>query len=220
MRLYNGFLRKISSLLFILAICTPFLYPFTEVRSDSFTLQAGYDKVSAIYIEPIAAQSAAYIAGMPFNIEDSLVAPIDGAAGGVGRRIANFNLLSNTDFELHISGEPMHHETKDGVVLNYILTFDCELGFYSGSSISYNSYSFTFNSADKKKTWDPGMIFDDGSFVGTVDGNISFIFDIDAIDAIHNGSDIDGDGVVDELPSGNYEAVVTVSIISTGDSVL
>ena len=209
-----------SSLLFILAICTSFLYPFTEVRSDSFTLQAGYDDVAAIYIEPIAAQSATYIAGMPFNIEDSLVAPPSGISGGIGRRIANFNLLSNSDFELQISGEPMHHEKEEGVALNYILTFDCELGFYSGNSISYNSYSFTFDSADEKKTWDPGMIFDEGSFVGTVDGNISFIFDTNAISAIHNGSDFNGDGVVEELPAGNYEAVVTVTIISTGDSVL
>ena len=219
--LLHNILRKISSIFLIFLVGSSLSASYVEVRQDSFTLQAGYGTVAAISIKPIAAQTAAYIAGMPFNIEDSLVAPIDGStASNAGRRIASFNLLSNTDFELEISGGPMMHENADPdttpAKLDYILTFECQLGVYSGNTIQTRPVDrFTFESKNQTEKWSPLLDYDEKSFVGTVDGYISFIFDDETINYIHENSDNE-----QNLPAGNYETTVTVKIIAKGDASL
>ena len=70
-------------------------------RYDSFMIQAAYKKACDVVVHDIAAQSTSYIAGMPFNIEEDIVAyhPDD-----VGRRIATIDIISNTRFRLECSG--------------------------------------------------------------------------------------------------------------------
>ena len=80
-----------KKLILCLFILTTILLPCTavieEVRSDSFTIQAGYGQVCDIIIEAIPAQSMSYIAGMPFDIEDAIVSYNSSELEG-GRTIA------------------------------------------------------------------------------------------------------------------------------------
>lgn len=184
----------------------------TLVRSDSFTIQAGYDEVCEIDIKAIPAQSMAYIAGMPFDIEDDIVAY---SAPDAGRRIATFSILSNTPFEISFSGEPMRYMQENSTetysdeyrALDYILYFDCELGLYQNgvlSPASSETFSYRSSGEDGQK-WRPSISMDDNSYVGNVEGAIRFMFDEATTNFIRSADD-------NTLPPGNYGSEVKVTI--------
>ena len=212
MRLYNGFSRKVSSLLFIMAICTSFLYPVTEVRSDSFTLQAGYDDVAAIYIEPIAAQSATYIAGMPFNIEDTIVKYSN---GGRGRTIAHFSVISNLNCKIAVEAENLKWESNPEnpmantpAELSYILNFDYNVAYTApDGSVQYSANDTGFSVvSDKKGEGEPlftGTI-PKNTYLSIMDGSISFMFDEATSNRIHN--------TPGDVPVGTYKGKVTITL--------
>lgn len=184
----------------------------TLVRSDSFTIQAGYDEVCEIDIEAIPAQSMAYIAGMPFDIEDDIVAY---SAPDAGRRIATFSILANTPFEISFSGEPMRYMPENSAetysdeyrALDYILYFDCELGLYQNgvlSPVSNETFSYR-SSSTEEQGWSPEISMDDNSYVGNVEGGIRFMFDEATTNFIRTADDT-------ALPPGTYGAEVIVTI--------
>ena len=195
-----------------MAICTSFLYPVTEVRSDSFTLQAGYDDVAAIYIEPIAAQSATYIAGMPFNIEDQIV---QFSNGGRGRTIAYFSVLSNTNCKISVYANNLKWQEGTGGVsaassedLSYILNFDYKVAYTSSDgSVEYspNDTGFQIRSgvANEGASLFTGII-PENSYLSILDGQVSFMFDSDTSNRIRNDAE--------SVPAGLYTGSVVITL--------
>ena len=120
--------------------------------SRSFTIQAGRDTVASLEITPISAQTENYRIGMPFNIEDTQVQnSVNGVPNlGSGRTIANWSLISNTNFDLTIQAEPLHYTGDQAEVgtevpsLNYILTFFCNLTRANGNQEAIE-FSFDLN---------------------------------------------------------------------------
>ena len=201
------------SILFILLIslsgaCLPAAY--TNTRSDSFTVQAGYGAVTDITVTEIPAQSSAYIAGMPFNIEEALVRYNSNPAAG--RRIATFNMLSNQPFRVSIKGEPMRHINDNGGYdatpeLDYILYFECDFGVYeNGNIVARNTDTFTYSSQNAESSWQPDVNPDENSYIGNVDGYIYFMFNSATTTFIASSNDT-------TLPPGSYGADVTLEIV-------
>ena len=218
MKLYK---IKILSFILLCFISTE-VFAYEIVRQDSFLLQAGYGQVAEIEINEIPAQSASYISGMPFDIEEALVQYNSSPAQG--RLIATFNIISNTNFDLRIYSEPMRHidengnfdTSDDAPELHYILYFECNLGYYRNGviqTVATDTFTFESRSNDMdngKVAWSPDILFDEYSYVGNVDGHIHFMFDSE--------SSIDISGADDTtLPRGNYGANVVI-VIETDDS--
>ena len=209
-----------KKLILCLLILTTILLPCTavieEVRSDSFTIQAGYGQVCDIIIEAIPAQSMSYIAGMPFDIEDAIVSYNSSELEG-GRTIARFSILSNTPFKISFEGEPMRYMSMDGeneystayTDLHYYLYFDCTIGIYqNGVLIPRGQEIFSYLSRnDEEQSWSPSLsLIDKDSYVGNVEGNIRFMFDEETTSFINNeANDVN-------LPPGTYGAEVYVYI--------
>lgn len=204
--------------LIIIIAAFPMLSIFSKVDSisKSVMIQAGYGEVVSMEIDRIPAQSTGYIAGMPFNIEESFVQ----STQEIGRLIAHFSILSNTRYEISIKSTPMRHMTgalydADAYDLHYNLTFDYILGYRNTESsseesqrtvLTYNSRTDTNEEADWKfDTSD----YTDGNYIGTVNGSIYFRFDSGA------SSYIQGEGRT-ALPAGNYAADVTFEIRTVG----
>ena len=210
--------QVIISILLLIGISLPLFADIRETNSDSFSIQAGYAEVASIYIEAIPAQSVAYIAGMPFDIEDAMV-QFDSEEDG-GRRIAKFNILSNTKFKVTFEeGGPMQYygtppENSKPTDLHYILYFDCKLGVYENGILEViESDAFSYHSRNsEKQSWTPNIPEFDG-YVGNVDGTIRFMFDSQTSNFIKNQSDDFN------LPPGTYSATVTVKIETEGEGV-
>ena len=209
-----------KSIVCILALLIASILPCSaddiqEVRSDSFPIQAGYGEVCDIIIEAIPAQSMAYIAGMPFDIEDAIVAYNSSVLEG-GRTIAKFNILSNTPFKISFEGEPMRYMTSDGQTqysrdytdLHYYLYFDCSIGVYSnGVLVPMGQEIISFHSSDENPpSWSSEISMDTDSYVGNVEGNIRFMFDEDTTTFINT------EATDANLPPGAYGADVRVYI--------
>lgn len=181
-------------------------------KTDGFMIQAGYGSVCMIDVEEIPAQSASYIAGMPFNIEEDIV---QYGMTDYGRRIANISLLSNTPFSISVSGNPMQNvDTSKQATeeLHYILTIQYLLGYYENGYINDGAedYYRFYSRQGTEAEWNLNVTSDPETFLGTVDGNIYFMFDEETSDFIRNESDDVN------LPVGNYEASVTITITSEG----
>ena len=203
-------------ILLIFAFILPCSAVIEEVRSDSFTIQAGYGEVCEINIEAIPAQSQAYIAGMPFDIEDAIVTYSSSLEGG--RTIARFNILSNTPFKISFEGNPMRYMPTDSAEtystkyedLHYILYFDCEIGIYrNGELLPTGSSTFSYSSrSTEDQSWSPNVSsMDENSYIGNVEGTIRFMFD--ELTSSFINSPLPGDT---DLPPGTYGAEVYVYI--------
>lgn len=205
-------MRRACIIAMIIIICSLSLSAIDldnlNYRGDSFMIQAAYKKACDVVVHEIAAQSASYIAGMPFNIEEDIVAyhPDD-----VGRRIATIDIISNTRFRLEISsnGEMKHEEEgkKTGEQLHYILTLEFLLGFYEGGHINESSTtSIRHESRSGQPTyWTISSSPDPDTFLGTVDGAIYFMFDEKSSEFIDSSDDT-------TLPPGNYKSTVTIRV--------
>ena len=186
-----------------------------------FTLQAGYDYASEIHVSPVVAQGQSYIAGMPFNIEDRQV---QHGVTEQGREIARWDVLSNTDFNMKVSGTKLQHVNADtGTVdpadddgLDYYLTFTYTIGYVDAAG---NPKSFTgereYHSAEPSTGIFGSLIPDHTAdaeknpFIGGVDGSIFFVFDEASSERIRS---VDSGNPYSEayLPAGDYMATVTV----------
>lgn len=182
----------------------------TQPISDSFMIQAGYEEACSVAVHEIAAQSTSYIGGMPFDIEEDIVAY---NAADVGRRIATIDIISNTRFRMTITSDgPMKHIENDGsrsetsTPLHYILTFRFLLGFYVNGNINENvTTDVVFRSSAGRREWTINASPDSDTFLGTVDGAIYFMFDQAASEFIDSSDDT-------SLPPGNYDSTVTITV--------
>ena len=202
-------MRK-AYLMIIAILMSVSLHAVTEPNCDSFMIQAGYEEACSVVVHEIAAQSASYIGGMPFNIEENIVAynPAD-----VGRRIATIDIISNTRFRMTVTSDgPMKHIENDGVrtvtstPLNYILTFQFLLGYYEGGNINESATTtIRYRTAGSDTSWTIGASPDPETFLGTVDGTIYFMFDQAASAFIASSDDT-------SLRPGNYDSTVTIRV--------
>ena len=202
-------MRK-AYLMIIAILISVSLYAATDPISDSFMIQAGYEKACSVVVHEIAAQSASYIGGMPFNIEEDIVQyhPDD-----VGRRIATIDIISNTRFRMTVTSDgPMKHIENDGVrtvtstPLNYILTFQFLLGYYEGGNINESATTtIRYRTAGSDTSWTIDASPDSETFLGTVDGTIYFMFDQAASAFIASSDDT-------SLRPGNYDSTVTIRV--------
>ena len=196
--------------LIIIIAVFPVLSILSKVNpiSKSVVIQAGYGEVVSMEIERIPAQSTGYIAGMPFNIEESFVQ----SNQEPGRLIAHFSVLSNTRYEMAITSNPMKHMTgadfdENAYHLHYELTFEYILGYGSTNEDIINrkrSYSSRNDNRDVDWSFDIDD-YTEGNYIGTVNGSIYFRFDAES------SAYIQGAGKT-ELPAGNYAADVTFEI--------
>lgn len=208
--------------------------------SRSFTIQAGRDTVASLEITPISAQTENYRIGMPFNIEDTQVqSSVNGVANlGSGRTIANWSLISNTNFDLTIQAEPLHYtgdqaEAADVPSLNYILTFFCNLTLANGNQESVE-FSFDLNGsrcstnhgeastvtdgvsifpAESASASSTQFYFDllKGENIGLEQG--AFIGSLDGTIAFKFSDDVtQAELASDTYPAGSYEALVYIRL--------
>ena len=210
MGLEEGDMKRLIAVVLISILCSALFSADTERHMKSFRIQAGVGEKVSINVERIPAQTTSYVAGMPFNIEESFVEYTNVAYQG--RLIANFDILSNTKFDLEIKAEPMTHTTLSSAELDYYLIFDYRLGYQTAGGIS-NSIPkrFTFHSANPADwIWSDQVNADvlAGTYIGSVDGSIYFKFDSASTSEIQaEKGNNDGD-----LPAGNYSATVTITI--------
>lgn len=206
--------------------------------SRSFTIQAGRDTVASLEITPISAQTENYRIGMPFNIEDTQVQnSVNGVPNlGSGRTIANWSLISNTNFDLTIQAEPLHYTgdqaEADVPSLNYILTFFCNLTLANGHQ---DAIEFSFDLNGNKCSTNHGVArlesgesifpteyassasnqfyFDllRGENIGLEQG--AFIGSLDGTVSFKFSDDVTQEELAsDTYPAGSYEALVYIRL--------
>lgn len=211
-------MKKLFTLIFITFIITCL---FAEDNSISITtrpiaLQAGFDKVLSVNVTRIPSQSETYLQGMPFNIEDPQV-EYNASEDANGRRIANWSVLANTPFSLSFKLDPLTAVNDPNSTLPYILTFEYELAYglnrndYLKGKFSLNmgsavSPTTTFNNVNITE----GVTSTEGSFLGTLDGGVYFMFTKESTEAI--AKDKSGE----DYPFGSYKANVTITIEEVG----
>lgn len=191
----------------IAAVISVFAATYSSDLSRAIQLQGAYREVVSLDFEEIAAQTQAYLIGMPFNIQDQTVQ----SSAGEGRVISRWNIITNTPFTLRLSSEGMFHEDdlvdKDNA-LHFNLKFSYNLSYYINGDAESLEASFTYNS--KNVTTDgislvpAGAVPDSSTFIGSVDGLVYFKF-------VTSSSDIDDDTT---YPPGKYYADVKVEVIT------
>lgn len=164
-----------------------------------------------------------------------------------GREIAYWSVIANTKFRMKIDAGKLTserpYETNSDPAeayyeLDYIMTFNYDLGFFSGGTQTDKSGSFIINT-ESSSEWltyvneynvkttlpyeDGGVEFniipndaDLSSVIGSVNGAVYFMFTAKATEYIGSGFTNAG-GVHMEVPSGNYYANVTLTIITEGE---
>lgn len=180
-----------------------------SVQTKRLGVQAGVDETLYVSMVPIAAQSQAFIMGMPFSVDDSLVS-YDYTRNG--RQIATWSLLTNTEFEISVDADVLEHVDSDKagenetVKLPYFLCFEYALSYFpvnstepishqdafvirsEGSSststpvayINYHVYE-SYNGTDSdSNTFSILPNADYTSFIGTLEGSVYFKFTKDA----------------------------------------
>ena len=133
--------RGILSVLLILLLSFSLFSSADSIHefTRSFTIQAGRSEFSTLVITPISSQTENYRIGMPFNIEDVQVQSTNQTTG---RTIAEWSLISNTEFDILIDAKPMKYIGSEGSSpdIPYMLTFDCDLSLASGGQENISFY--------------------------------------------------------------------------------
>ena len=182
------------------------------VNSQGLEIQAGYGTFADITITPIAAQSEAYLSGMPFNITEPFVQynTVD-----AGRLIARWDVMANTPFELEVITCP--HLTPVGQnspELPFILTFEYNMS-YSPDGVTTKAvagqWEFLSGVSNTVKKVSSALEEDADAayFIGSVAGNIYFRFQDQMPGSVQKVSDFINS---DEAPSGNYSSTVTLIV--------
>lgn len=191
----------------IAAVISVFAATYSSDLSRAIQLQGAYREVVSLDFEEIAAQTQAYLIGMPFNIQDQTVQ----SSAGEGRVISRWNIITNTPFTLRLSSEGMFHE--DDLVakqnpLYFNLKFSYNLSYYINGVAQSSEASFTYDSTnvtmDGISLVPAGAVPDSSTFIGSVDGLVYFKF-------VTFSSDIDDDTT---YPPGKYYADVKVEVIT------
>lgn len=192
----------------IAAVLSGFAATYSSDLSRAIQLQGAYREVVSLDFEEIAAQTQAYLIGMPFNIQDQTVQ----SSAGEGRVISRWNIITNTPFTLRLSSEGMFHEDdlvdkQDAHALHFNLKFSYNLSYYIDGVAKSSEASFTYDSrsgtTDGISLVPAGEVPDSSTFIGSVDGLVYFKFSTssDAIDS-------------DTYPPGKYYADVKVEVIT------
>ena len=205
----------IIALLIVLFSVSSAFGVYKPVKTESFKIQAGFGEISEVYITEIPAQGSAFLEGMPFNIEDIIVRFSN---GGRGRTIAHFSVLSNTNCKIAVQANDLEwesnpenvNETGIDATLSYILNFDYNVAYTAADgTVNYSSEdtSFSVNSGPNKQstilyTGDKAVL--QNSYLSIMDGSISFMFDEETSNRIHN--------VSNEVPVGTYKGNVTITL--------
>lgn len=230
--------RGILSVLLILLLSFSLFSSADSIHefTRSFTIQAGRSEFSTLVITPISSQTENYRIGMPFNIEDVQVQSTNLTTG---RTIAEWSLISNTEFEILIDAKPMKYIGSEGsspdTDIPYMLTFDCDLSLASGGQ---ESISFYFDMGEAGESDNCGISHGDTQIDAaealgeskTHPGAKSFKFDI--LSGLSSGLADGGaflgslNGTIDfkftrvtseelassDYPAGQYEAEVIVTL--------
>lgn len=206
----------------------------TNPATRPFKIQGGSGDVLKVVVTPLSTQSAAFLSGMPFDIEEDLV-QFD--AMKEGRAIANWSVTANTKFTVDVKAEKLRSANEKGggdtshALLSYILLFKYSFGYYNAQgAINSEEGSFTVNNKDQNGTYynprqnrfvtvnaDPegwvtmDFLPDEVSSTGlngSIDGNIYFMFTSESTQLIdaHRG-EMEG-----EVPAGDYNALVTIRL--------
>lgn len=193
----------------IAAVLSVFAATYSSDLSRAIQLQGAYREVVSLDFEEIAAQTQAYLIGMPFNIQDQTVQ----SSAGEGRVISRWNIITNTPFTLRLSSEGMFHEDdlvdkQDADALHFNLKFSYNLSYYINGVAQSSEASFTYDSTnvttDGISLVPAGAVPDSSTFIGSVDGLVYFKF-------VTSSSDIDNDKT---YPPGKYYADVKVEVIT------
>lgn len=177
-----------------------------EIANDSLRLQGFLDEAATVEFHEIPAQSASYIAGMPFNIEDMLV---QYGNSEFGREIATMDIITNTPIRLTFQGEPLVHELETSTPLNYRILIEYRTSTGSGA-INSSRIEYSTDGAPTVVELNPSS----GEAIGGVDGLVYFQFTRRASNTIETAT-------ATELPAGNYGTYVWVTIedLETGATV-
>ena len=184
-------MKKLFTLIFMTFIITCLFAEDNHITTRPIALQAGFDKVLSVNVTRIPSQSETYLQGMPFNIEESFV----------------------DYFKL----DPLTAVNDPNSTLPYILTFEYELAYglnrndylkgkFSLDMGSAVSPTTTFNNVNITE----GVTSTEGSFLGTLDGGVYFMFTKESTEAI--AKDKSGE----DYPFGSYKANVTITIEEVG----
>ena len=221
-------MRKIFYMIIIFLFIFSFLFARSNaqsVQTKRLGVQAGVDETLYVSMVPIAAQSQAFIMGMPFSVDDSLVM-YDYTRNG--RQIATWSLLTNTNFEISVDADVLKHVGSDEagenevVSLPYFLCFEYALSYFpvnstapishqdafvirseGSDSIStpaaYNGYKIyeSYNGeVSDANTFSILQGADYTSFIGTLEGSIYFKFAEDAEPENAKGGDYTADVIL------------------------
>lgn len=211
----------------IITFCFSSLFAVaTNVQTKTISIQAGVSNTLYVAVQPIAAQSQAYIMGMPFSIDDKLVKY---EYKEKGRHVASWSILTNSNFDITVVANDLVHETEKEEKISYYLCFDYSLSYFpisakepvtkEGAFIiksDGNSDTDTPSSYIDSKNSDFYMIKDSGvafnlisdadsgtQYIGALDGAIYF--------KMSKASD-DTNSSTDSYPGGNYSGLVKIML--------
>ena len=119
--------RYIFFLIIICCFSSLYSADVENVKTKSIRIQAGVSNTLYVAVQPIAAQSQAYIMGMPFSIDDELVKY---NYKEKGRHIASWSILTNSNFDITVAANDLVHETEKNEKISYYLCFDYALSYF------------------------------------------------------------------------------------------
>ena len=221
--------RFVILVLFVLLVSSVLFGDANSVQSKRISVQGGVGTSLFIDVSPIASQSQAYIMGMPFNVDDTLVSY---AYNRNGRQVASWSLLTNVPFSIKVDASDLAHNS--GYTLPYYLCFVYSLSYYAidaanptarerafvirseGNTDKSNppAYSNILSSEEYYSIYDSGVTFKlisdvsyESRFVGTLDGLIYFKFGSATQQTTSSGVTL-----LEGAPGGDYSAIVTVTV--------
>ena len=202
--------RMLIAVIVILSILPLGAVTYKHNFTKSVKLQGAYRDVVDVTLMALPAQSHSFMQGMPFNIED---AHVQYGATEKGRTIASWDLITNCRFSIKVEAENLHPIDDPSVQLPYELIFSYNLGWddADGSHTEGNrEFSITSGTGSSTVSILNSQTVDN-SYIGFAEGYIFFQFTESATAKIKDSANYGQNTAA--VPSGNYTAYVTVTII-------
>lgn len=227
-------MKRFVFVVMILLLCLSLLPAAVEEKLQRrIVVQGAFGSVTKVVFSAISTQSGSFYTGMPFDIEGRLV---QWQKTENGREIAHWSIISNSKFKLNVYvGKLAYVKTGEGDTnsceLDYQIKFTYDFGYYDSSSEHKKMAGyFIINTEDRTSTYtDPNSgtkngtpLTDDEGYeyyeidilptltgsglVGSAEGSVYFMFSKTSTERIEADSTAD-------VPSGNYEAKVTIKIV-------
>ena len=209
----------------IIIVCFSSLYSAAveNVKTKSIRIQAGVSNTLYVAVQPIAAQSQAYIMGMPFSIDDELVKY---EYKEKGRHIASWSILTNSNFDITVVANDLVHETEKDEKISYYLCFDYSLSYFpiNAKDPITKEGAFVIKSDGNTDTEIPSSYTDENFYMIKKSGeNFNLISDADsgsqyigALDgAIYFKMSKASDKInssTESYPGGNYSGLVKITL--------